>query len=160
MEFRDQNGGDSRSFARRPNTRSRSLFPGLARTLEELIGLNLEGCGELLEDVDARAVDAAFEQADICAVDACQVSQFLLRETFGLPVCLQIEREDFPDIHGPRMRWLSSIQPRSILLKIDMPEIGKVDIAELLLNAGLAGKRDSFPSDVGLAETVEAGIHA
>jgi hypothetical protein len=58
------------------------------------------------------------------------------------------------------MRLLSSIQPRSILLKIDMPEIGKVDIAGLLVNAGMAGRRDSLPSDVGLAETVAAGIHA
>tara|TARA_R110000782_G_scaffold186672_2_gene276872 strand:- start:129 stop:254 length:126 start_codon:yes stop_codon:yes gene_type:complete len=41
-----------------------------------------------------------------------------------------------------------------------MPEIGKVDIAESLVNAGLAGRRDSFPSDAGLADTVEAGIHA
>ena len=139
---------------------SKHLFPGLARTFEEFVGFNLEGCGELLEDVDACAVDAAFEQADICAVDACQVSQFLLRETFGLPVCLQIEREDFPNVHGPRMRRLSSIQPRSILLKIEMSEIGKVDIAELLVNAGPAGRRDSFPSDAGLADTVEAGIHA
>ena len=139
---------------------SKHLFPGLARTLEEFIGLNLQGCGELLEDVDACAVDAAFEQADICAVDACQVSQFLLRETFGLPVGLQIEREDFPDVHGPRMRRLSSIQPRSILLKIEVPEIGKVDVAELLVNAGLAGRRDSFPSDAGLADMVEDGIHA
>ena len=139
---------------------SKHLFPGLARTFEEFVGFNLEGCGELLEDVDTRTIDAAFEQADICAVDACQVSQFLLRKAFGLPVCLQIEREDFPDVHGPRMRLLSSIQPRSILLKIDMPEIGKVDIAGLLVNAGMAGRRDSLPSDVGLAETVAAGIHA
>tara|TARA_R100001015_G_C4579577_1_gene136307 strand:+ start:668 stop:796 length:129 start_codon:yes stop_codon:yes gene_type:complete len=41
-----------------------------------------------------------------------------------------------------------------------MPEIGKVDIAGLLVNAGMAGRRDSLPSDVGLAETVAAGIHA
>jgi len=58
------------------------------------------------------------------------------------------------------MRLLSSIQPRSILLKIEVPEIGKVDVAELLVNAGLAGKRDSFPSDAGLADMVEDGIHA
>ena len=139
---------------------SKHLFPALARTLEQFVRLGLQGRGELLEDVDARTVDAAFEQADISPVDACQVRQFLLRETFGLPVCLQIEREDFPDVHGPRMRRSSSIQPRSILLKIDMPEIGKVDIAELLVNAGLAGRRDSFPSDARLAHTVEAGIHA
>jgi hypothetical protein len=139
---------------------SKHLFPGLARTLEELIGLNFQGCGELLDHVDARTVDAAFEQADICAVDACKVSQFFLRETFGLPVCLQIEREDFPDVHGPRMRRLSSIQPRSILPNFEVPETGKVDIAELLVNAGLAGRRDSLPLQAGLVETVEAGIHA
>lgn len=160
MELRDQKGGDSRSFARRPNARSRSLFTGLLRKPEELIGLDLEGCGELLEDVDARAVDAAFQQADICPVDARQVSQFFLRDTFGLPVCLQIEREDFPDVHGPRMRWLSSMLPRSILCKMEVPEIGKVDIAELRVNAGSAWKHDSLPSDAGPVDMMEAGIHA
>ncbi len=139
---------------------SKHLFPGLARTLEELIGLDPQGCGELLEDVDARAVDAAFEQADICAVDACQMSQFLLRKAFGLPVCLQIEREDFPDVHEPRMRLLSSMLPRSILLKIEVPEIGKVDIAELRVNAGSAWRHDSLPSYAGPADMMEAGIHA
>ena len=160
MELRAHKGENTWSFARQPNTRSRSLFTGLLRTPEKFVGLDLESCGELLDHVDARTVDAAFEQADICAVDACQVSQFLLRKAFGLPVCLQIEREDFPDVHGPRMRLLSSIQPRSILLKIVMPEIGKVDIAELRVNAGSAGRCNSLPSDVGLADTVEAGIHA
>jgi hypothetical protein len=87
------------------------------------------------------------------------VSQFLLRETFGLPVCLQIEREDFPDVHIPRMRRLSSIQPRSILLKIEVSEIRKVGMAELLVSAGSAWERDSLPSDAGLADLAEAGIH-
>jgi hypothetical protein len=160
MELRDQKGGDSGSFARRPNTRLRSLLPGLPRTLEELIGLHLEGRSELLDHVDACAVDAALEQADICPVDACQVSQFFLRKAFGLSESLQIVREDFPDVHDRRMRSLSSMLPRSILLKIEAPEIGKVDIAESLVNAGLAGRRDSLPSDAGLVDTVEAGIHA
>jgi hypothetical protein len=88
------------------------------------------------------------------------VSQFLLRKAFGLSVCLQIEREDFPDVHNPRMRRLSSIQPRSILLKIEVPEIRKVGIAELRVNAGSTGRRDSLPSDAGPADTMEAGIHA
>ena len=139
---------------------SRHLFPALARTLEQFVRLDLQGRGELLDHVDACAVDAAFQQADISPVDACQVRQFLLRETFGLPVCLQIEREDFPDVHVPRMRLLRSIQPRSILLKIEVPEIGKVDIAKLLVNAGSPWRRDSLPSDAGLVDTVEAGIHA
>ena len=160
MEIRDQRGGDSGFFARRPNARLRSLLPSLARTLEELIGLDLEGCGKLVDHVDACAVDAAFQQADICAVDACQVSQFFLRETFGLSVCLQIEREDFPDVHVPRMRRLSSMLPRSILRKTEVPEFRKVDIAELRVNAGSAGRRDSLPSEAGPADTVEAGMHA
>ena len=160
MELRDQKGGDLRSFARRSNARSRSLFTGLLRSPEQYVRLDVQGCGELLEDVDARTVDAAFKRADICSVNACQVSQFLLRETFGLPEGFQVEREDFPDVHDPRMRLLSSIQLRSILLKIEVPEIGKVDIAELLVNAGLAGRRYSLPSEVGPADTVEAGSHA
>lgn len=139
---------------------SKHLFPGLARTFEEFVGFNLEGCGELLEDVDACAVDAAFEQADICAVDACQVSQFLLRETFGLSESLQIVREDFPDVHVPRMRLLSSMLPRSILLKIEVPEFRKVGIAELFVNAGSARKGESLPSEAGPADMLEAGIHA
>ena len=139
---------------------SKHLFPGFAPTFEELIGLDLEGCGELLQHVDACAVDAAFQQADVCPVDACQVSQFLLRETFGLPVCLQIVREDFPDVHDRRMRSLSSMLPRSILLKIEVPEIRIVGISEFLVNAGSAWGRDSLPSDAGPADMMEAGIHA
>ena len=159
MELRDQKGGGSGSSAKRPNTRLRSLLPGLPRTLEEFIGLDLESSCELLEHVDACAVDAALEQADICAVDACQVCQFLLRKAFGLSVCLQIERKDFPDVHDPRMCLLSSIQPRSILLKMEVPEIRKVSIEELRVSAGSARARDSLPSSAGHADTVEAGIH-
>lgn len=139
---------------------SKHLFPALARTLEQFVRLDVQGRGELLDHIDARTVHAAFEQADICAVDACEVSQFLLRETFGLPVCLQIEREDFPDVHIPRMRRLSSIQPRSILLKIEVSEIRNVGMTELLVSAGSARARGSLPSNAGLADTVEVGIHA
>ena len=118
LPFCSQQNEIEESSSVRNTLQPSNLFPGLKRTPEELIGFDLEGCGELLDDVDARAVDTAFEQADIGPVDACQVSQFFLRETLSLPECLQIQREDFPDIHDPRMRLLSSMLPRSILLTI------------------------------------------
>ena len=140
--------------------RLKQLFAGLPRTPEQFVRLDLKSCCELLDHVDACAVDAALKQADICAVDACQVSQFLLRKAFGLSESLQIVREDFPDVHVPRMRRLSSMLPRSILLKIEVPEFRKVDIAELRVNAGSAWRRGSLPSEAGPADTVEAWMHA
>lgn len=118
LPLRSQQNEIEWSSAVRNTPQPIDLFLGFAWALEQFVGFDLEGCGELLDDVDARAVDAAFEQADIGPVDACQVSQFFLREPLGLPVCLQIQREDFPDIHDPRVRLLSSMLPRSILLKI------------------------------------------
>lgn len=68
---------------------------------------NTQGLSQPRHDLDRGISDAAFNAADIGAVEVGTESKFLLRDALALPFSPQIFPDDQPDIHAGGEGWRS-----------------------------------------------------
>jgi hypothetical protein len=92
-----------------------TLFPRSGLALEELAGLDADDGGQLLDHVEAGAVDASLERADISSVDPGVCRERFLGQAGVKPITAQIPRKNFAKGHAGKATALRCIQPRSIL---------------------------------------------
>jgi len=71
--------------------------------------LNAKNLRQLVEDIDAGAINLALKRAYICAVETGTMGEFLLRQALRPSKSLQIERQHLSDPHEREEIVLSSI---------------------------------------------------
>ena len=97
---------------------SAALLPGPCRPSQQIGCLHAEGTRKTVNHVDARGILAAFDRADVRAVQVGAMRQLFLRESLISPIFPHIERQDLSDVHAREGSVLLSISPRSILYKM------------------------------------------
>ena len=84
---------------------------------QKICRLHIENARELVDNVNSRGINAAFQRADIGTIDFGAMRELLLRQALGQSGFPQVPRKNLSNLHVRESNPLKSISPRSILYK-------------------------------------------
>lgn len=99
----------------------------VARSIEQIAELYLQGRRQLFNDGDSWIAGAALEVADIGAMYCSAERKFLLRPAFVLTQSAKIEGKALANIHSRNVATMSTIKLQTISdNRLDLPASGSV----------------------------------